>query len=86
MFPAALLYRTATPQEAGLVSHYALVVKGWLDMLPYARALSQPAVKQRHIALLLQWIKVGGLQAGEGRGGQVPVPGLSVVCSIYVLI
>lgn len=28
---------TATPQEAGLASHYGLVVKSWKDMLPYAQ-------------------------------------------------
>ena len=51
---------TATPAEAALGSHFALVARSWRDKLPYARALSQPAVKQRHIQMLMAWILVGG--------------------------
>ncbi|GAX79832.1 hypothetical protein CEUSTIGMA_g7272.t1 [Chlamydomonas eustigma] len=50
--------KRATKPEAALAAHYALVLRGWMDMLPYAQALSRPAIKQRHITILLQWIQM----------------------------
>lgn len=49
---------TVTRPESALGAHYALVLRSWRDKLPYARALLQPTIKQRHIAMLMGWIKV----------------------------
>ncbi|KAJ9507914.1 hypothetical protein QJQ45_021255, partial [Haematococcus lacustris] len=49
---------TVTPQEAALGAHFALQVKAWRDMLPYAQRLTQEAVLPRHVCILLTWLKV----------------------------
>ncbi|GFH05859.1 uncharacterized protein HaLaN_00391 [Haematococcus lacustris] len=49
---------TVTPQEAALGAHFALQVKAWRDMLPYAQRLTQEAVLPRHVCILLTWLKI----------------------------
>ena len=51
---------TLTPAESKLVSHYGVVARSWADFLPIAQQLNQPAVRPRHIAMLMDWVQVCG--------------------------
>ncbi|GLI61741.1 hypothetical protein VaNZ11_004155, partial [Volvox africanus] len=61
--------RTVTPAEQKLGAHLSLLVKSWQDILPMAQQLVHPAVKPRHLRMLLGWLSAHQTAAAAGTSG-----------------